>query len=104
MLDWFKINQMKLNYNKFQYIEFCKNKTINGEYLSVGSNEIMSSSYVKLHGVYFDQKLSYEYHVNELCRKAATKLSVPVLAGLTKTLDVASKMLLFHTYNHIVRV
>ncbi len=34
-------------------------KTINNEYASVGSNEITSSSYVKLLGVYFDQKLSY---------------------------------------------
>ncbi len=29
MLNWFKINQMKVNDNKFQYIVFCKNKTIN---------------------------------------------------------------------------
>ncbi len=55
----------------------------------------MSSSYVKLLGVYFDQKLSYDYHVDELCHKSGRKLSV--LARLTKTLDVASKMLLFHT-------
>ncbi len=96
MLNWFKINQMKVNEDKFQYILFCKNKTINDEYVSIGSNEIMSRSHVKLLGVYFDQKLSYDYHVNELCRKAGRKLSI--LGRLTKTLDVASKMLHFHTY------
>ncbi len=60
MLCWFKINQMKVNDDIILY--FCKNKTINDEYMyvSVGSNEIMSSSYVKLLGVYFDQKLSYD--------------------------------------------
>ncbi len=68
MLDWFKINQMKVNDDNFQYtcIVFCKNKTINNEYVSVGSNEIMSSSYVKFLGdLYFDQKLSYYYNVDE---------------------------------------
>ena len=34
----------------------------------------MPSSYLKLLGVYFDQKLSYDYHVGELCRKAEMKV------------------------------
>ncbi len=52
----------------------------------------MSSSDVRLLGVYLDQKLSFDYHVDELCRKLS------VLARLTKTLDVARKLLLFHAY------
>ncbi len=59
ILNWFKVNQMKVNDDKFQYIVFCRNKTISNEYVAVGSNEIMSSSCVTLLGVYFDQKLYF---------------------------------------------
>ena len=65
--------------------------------VQVGNNEIMSSSYVKLLGVYFDQKLIFDYHVEELCRKAGRKLSV----RLTNTLDVGSKNSSF-SYLYIV--
>ncbi len=87
---------MKVNGDKFQYIVCCRNKTFREECMQVGNNEIKSSPYVKLLGVYFDQKLIFDYHVDELCRKALRKLSV--LPRLTKALDVRSKTLLFHTY------
>ncbi len=65
--------------------------------MQVGNTEIKSSFYVKLYvlGVYFDQKIIFDYHVDELCRKGRRKVSV--LARLTKTLDVQSKILLFPT-------
>ncbi len=49
--------------DKYQYIVFCRNKTINDGYARVGSNEILLSSCVKLLEVYFDQKLIYDYDV-----------------------------------------
>ena len=60
---------MKVNDDKFQYFVFCRNKTFSDACVQVGDNEIKSSSYVKLLGVYFDQKLILDYHVEELCRK-----------------------------------
>ncbi len=47
-LDWFKVNQMKVNDDKFLCIKYCKNKNISYEYVNVGSSEITSSSCVKL--------------------------------------------------------
>ncbi len=38
----------------------ARNKTIHNEYARVGSNESISSSCVKLLGVYFDQKLNFD--------------------------------------------
>ncbi len=43
---------------------------------SVGSNKLMSSCSLKLIGVYFVQKLIFDYHVDELCRKAGLTLSL----------------------------
>ena len=53
MFDRFQVNEMKVNDDKFQYtsIVFCRNKP-SDEYVSVGSNKIMSSSCAKLLGVY----------------------------------------------------
>ncbi len=73
MLDGVKVNQMKVNHDKFQYIVFCRNKTISDEYISVRSNEIMSSSCVKVLGVYFDQKLIFDYQVDEFLSKGWAK-------------------------------
>ncbi len=68
---------MKVNDDKFQYVAFCKNKPIRlSSRVHVGSNEIMSISCVKLLKAYFDQKLFFDYHADELCGKAGRKLSV----------------------------
>ncbi len=39
---------MNVNDDKFQYFVYCRNKTINDEHVSVGSNEIMSSLWNKV--------------------------------------------------------
>ncbi len=57
---------MKVNGDKFQYIVFSRKKTFSEACVQVGNNEIKSSSYVKLLGVYFDQKLSFDNYVDEL--------------------------------------
>ena len=79
---------MKVNDDKLQYIVFCRKEQKIVK--QVGNNEIKSSSYVKLLGVYFDQKLISDHHVDELLGKARRKLPRSVLARLTKTLDVQS--------------
>ena len=64
--------------------------------MTAGSSEVKAESCVKLLGVYIDQMLSFGAHIGELCQKAGRKLSV--LARLSKTLDLSSKMLLFHAF------
>ena len=66
----------------FIILYFCKNKTFSDKHVS---DEVMSSSCVKLHGVYC---LIFDYHGDELCRKVGRKLSV--LARLTKMLHYRS--------------
>ena len=65
MLDWFNIRLIKwksmtINSNilylvETRYLEAC---------VQVGNNEIRSSSHVKLLGVYFDQNLIFDDHVD----------------------------------------
>ena len=96
MLHWFKLNEMKVNNDKFQLILFSKNGINSEESITVGDVIIPNQNVVKLLGVQFDNMLSFDAHVDEICRKAGRKLNV--LARLSKTLDFESKLTLFHCF------
>ena len=64
---------MKVN-DENQHIVFCGNKTFSEACVQVSNNEIKSSPYVKLLGVYFDQNFSFDYR-DELCRAEVVCIS-----------------------------
>ncbi len=64
MLDWFSVNKINANNDKFQYILFSRNGLRNDEYARVGSCEVKAESCVKLLGVHFDQQLSFSAHMH----------------------------------------
>jgi hypothetical protein len=93
---WFTNNGMSVNANKFQMILFDKSNCDDNDFITVDSVTIRHQPVVKLLGVYFDTKLNFSYHINEICRKAGKKLCV--LARLSKSLDTKSKLTLFHAF------
>ena len=68
VMDWFKINYLKANPGKFQFIVLGANKN-NWFNLNVAGKVIPSSSAVKLYGITIDYELKFEKHINEFCRK-----------------------------------
>jgi hypothetical protein len=96
MLHWFKINEMKVNPDKFQLIIFNKNGMHSEETIKVGDSIVSSQNVVKLLGVLFDKTLTFNAQVDELCRKAGRKLNV--LGRLSKTLDTESKLVIFQSF------
>ncbi len=58
--------------------------------MRIGNSEVKAESCVKLLGVYFEQELSFNAHIDEMCRKAGRKLSV-----LDSPRHISSKMLIF---------
>lgn len=97
MAEWFKTNHMKLNVDKSQLIIFQKNRAWGDTVsMTVGDACIESQPIVKLLGVQVDACLTFNCHVTEICRKAGRKLNV--LARLSRSLDVESKSVLFHTF------
>ena len=71
--DWFKINSLKANPGKFQFMITGANKN-DCFHLNVAVKVIPSSSEVKLLGITIDYELKFKKHINELCRKASYKL------------------------------
>ena len=85
LLQWFKINSLKANPNKFQFMILGKNVA---ETFSLNVNEttIEASSNVVLLGVTIDQQLNFKLHVDNLCRHAMYK--VYALRRIRKYLNV----------------
>ena len=73
VLDWFKINPMKANPGKFQFMVLGV-KNIAPFNLNVNGKIIPSSNEVKLLGITIDNQLKFKKHIEELCKKSSYKL------------------------------
>ena len=73
MLDWFKINSMKANPGKFQFMVLGV-KSIAPFNLNVNGKIIPSSNEVKLLGITIDNQLKFKKYIEELCKKSSYKL------------------------------
>ena len=71
--NWFKINSMKANPGKFQFM-FLEVKNIALFSLNVNGKIIPCSNEVKLLGITIDNRLKFKKHIEELCKKASHKL------------------------------
>jgi len=65
---------MKLNSEKCKFI-ICGKKD-HSESLMVGCSEIKEEPFVKLLGIYIDNKLNFDYHISKIVKKANSKIAV----------------------------
>ena len=73
MLDWFKINSMKANPGKFQFM-LLGVKNIVHFTVNIKGKIIPCSNEVKLLGITIDNELKFKKHIEDLCKKASYKL------------------------------
>ena len=75
-VDWFHINKMTVNPEKFKAILLTKRKENTAGYpIILRGHEIESEDPVTLLGVTIDYKLSFENHIQELCQRASAQLN-----------------------------
>ena len=89
---WFIDNYLKANPDKYHVL---LNETSETQ-LIVENVPIASSSCEKLLGIKIDQKLSFEPHVDSLCKKASQKLNA--LARMTSSLKFKQRKLLLNAF------
>ena len=70
-LSWFKENKLKLNLDKCYLIV---SGTVNAK-IKLDDFTITNSKQKKLLGIIFDDKLKFQYHIENLCKKMSLKLS-----------------------------
>jgi len=71
--NWFKVNQLILNYNKIHYLQFnMKNRWDYDLKLNYQGNYIKSSSTTNFLGFIIDDSLSWKAHVDQMMSKLNT--------------------------------
>ena len=75
-INWFSINQMIANPDKFKAIIFDKRNTdFSKTKLAVNGQNLEIVTSVKLLGIQIDNQLNFNEHINNICKSAANQLN-----------------------------
>ena len=92
LFKWFTDNQMKTNEEKCHLI-VSSNKATE---IQIGDFSIKNSENEKLLGVHIDSNLNFDFHVNQLCKKASKKLRA--LSRVTPYMTLEKKKLVINSF------
>ena len=91
---WFNDNQMKANPDKCNFICSSSVKTS----IIIENEQIRNSSWEKNLVVFFDCKLTFQSHINNICKKTSQKLNV--ISRIAPYLDFHKKKLTGNAFFH----
>ena len=92
IFDWFKKNFLKGNADKCHLI--TSSKTPVG--IEVANMTIMSKEKVKLLGIHVDNRLNFDYHIRQLCKKTGKKLHA--LTRVFRYMDISQRKLIANVF------
>ena len=95
VMECFKINSLKANPGKFQFMVFG-NKNERSFNIHINNVKIKNSNKVTLLGIKIDKNLTFKKHISELCRRASYKLHT--LRRIRKYLTVEKAKLLANAF------
>ena len=70
VMEWFKINSLKANCGKFQFM-VLGNKEARSFNIHINNVQIKNSNKVILLGIIIDKNLTFKKHISELCRRTS---------------------------------
>ena len=73
---WYASNLQKGNLSKYQTMSLIHNSTESDIPLHFQGNTIESSGSLKLLGVTVDDRLNFNIHINEICKRASQRVGV----------------------------
>jgi len=94
-VDWFRMNKMQANPEKFQVIFYGKNVP-NSFCVKISNIEVKALESIDILGVTLDNKLKFDLMVKEVCRKAGSQINV--LQRIKSSLDKASRMAIYNSF------
>ena len=92
MFDWFSENFLKANADKCHLIASSKVPVD----IQISDIKVTSESRVKLLGIHIDNRLNFDYHVSQLCKKASKKLHA--LARIFKYVETSKRRVLVNSF------
>ena len=87
---WFNDNQMKANSDNF----ICSSSVKTS--IMIENKEIRNSSCEKHLGVFFDSKLTFQTHIDNICKKSSQKLNA--ISRITPYMDFNKKRLAVNAF------
>ena len=75
VIDWFKINDMIVNPDKFQAMILSSDKKDKKFQLNINDSTISSEDSITLLGIEIDNKLNFKNHISIICKKANRQLN-----------------------------
>ena len=96
LINWFSLNQMKANPDKFQAISIGKKTNKENITFNLDGNNIECDTEVKLLGVTIDYLLKFDVHVSNICKKASRQLHV--LKRIGKHLTKLGRLTVYYSF------
>ena len=93
LINWFEINYFKMNADKCKLLITNKEKDIS---ISVDGYDIEAKKSVKLLGVKIDNKLDFNEHVSNICKKVSLKIHA--LARISHFINTDKLRILLKTF------
>ena len=94
-LQWFKVNSLVANPEKFQFMILGANHKVN-LCLEINGKRILSKTEIVLLGVTIDSKLNLNKHVEAICKSANIKINA--LMRLRSMLSEDQKLVLYNSF------
>ena len=92
MFDWFLENVLKANADKCHLIASSKVPVD----IQISDIKVTSESRVKLLGIHIDNRLNFDYHVSQLCKKGSKKLHA--LARIFRYVETSKRRVLVNSF------
>ena len=92
MFDWFSENFLKASADKCHLIASSKVPVL----IQISDINVTSESRVKLLGIHMNNRLNFDYHVSQLCKKASKKLHA--LARIFKYVETSKRSILVSAF------
>ena len=92
LFGWFPDNQMKINLDKCHFIT----SESKGLVINVENNQITNSKCEKLLGIKINHKLTFNAHIDEICKKAGQKMNA--LSRVIPYMNITKRRTLLNTF------
>ena len=92
---WYEDNMLKGNYSKYKTMAMQNNGEITNLSMSIQGSEIESTEKLSLFGVTIDNKLNFNHHINNVCKKASHRIGV--LMRLKNLIPTEAKLQFYRT-------
>ena len=93
LIKWYDSNYLKPNPEKWHLVLSDTNENM---VINIANDKIANSSYEKILGIHFDNKLNFNTHVTKLCKRAGQKLHA--LARISHVTSLKKKKLLMNAF------